>query len=199
MAYIVESMAKLISELCKLPGIGEKSAQRLAFYILKTPTPIIKELSDSIIRVKEKVKFCSICFNITEVDPCNICTDEQRDKSILCVVEEPIDIMAIEKTKEYKGKYHVLLGVLSPIDGVGPDDIKIKELIDRINKENIQEIILATNLTIEGETTAMYISKILKPLNIKVTRLAHGLPMGTSIEYTDEITLRKAFVGRVEL
>lgn len=199
MNYYATPIAKLIEEFSKLPGIGQKTAQRLAFHILSLPQERALELARAIKEAKEKVKYCSNCGNLTDVDPCNICTSPQRDKGFICVVENPRDIIAIEKTREYKGLYHVLHGAISPMEGIGPEDIKIKELLQRVQKDDIKEVILATNPNIQGEATAMYISKLLKPLGIKTTRLAHGIPVGGDLEYADEVTLARAFEGRQEI
>lgn len=192
-------IANLIEQLSHLPGIGRKTAQRLAFYILEMEDIDAEKLSKSIIDAKEKIRLCSICCNLTDEDPCNICRDSMRDKSIICVVEGAKDIIAMEKSREYKGQYHVLHGVISPMDNVGPDDIRVKELLNRLSKDEIKEIILATNPTVEGEATALYISRLIKPLGIKVTRIAHGIPVGGDLEYFDEVTLAKAMDNRREI
>lgn len=189
----------LITQLTKLPGIGRKSAQRLAFFILSMSPDDAKSIASAIIDVKEKARFCSICFNITDTDPCNICSSPTRDKSKICVVEEPSNIIAIERTKTFNGSYHVLLGALSPLDGITPDKLKINELLHRIKSDSVSEIILATNPNTKGEITAQYITEVLKPLNVKITRIAYGLPMGSDIEFADEVTLSKALEGRREL
>lgn len=199
MSFYAAPISKLIEEFSKLPGVGNKTAQRLAFYILNMPKENAYNLSQAIIEAKEKIKNCSVCYNITDTDPCAICEDTKRDNEVLCVVQEPRDIFAIEKTREYKGKYHVLHGAISPMEGIGPNEIYIKELLIRLQSIDVAEIILATNPTIEGEATAMYIAKLIKPLGIKVTRLASGIPIGGDLEYTDEITLGKALEGRREL
>jgi len=198
MSYI-QSMKNLISELAKLPGIGRKSAQRLAYYILSLEDNEAYALSDAIRKVKESIHLCPVCFNITDSELCDICSSTRRDNTMLCVVASPRDIAAIEKTREYKGLYHVLHGVISPMDGVGPDNLKIKELLQRLGSSEILEIIIATNPTIEGEATALYISRLIKPLGIKVTRLAKGMPIGSDLEYADEYTLLSAIEGRVEM
>lgn len=195
----IAPVSKLIDEFSKLPGIGRKTAQRLAFHVLSLREDQAYALANSIVDAKRKTKFCSVCFNITDVDPCIYCTNEKRDQSIICVVESPKDLLAIEKTKEYHGLYHVLHGAVSPMDGIGPDDIKIKELIKRLNDPEIKEIIVATNTTIEGEATAMYISRIISPLGIEVSRIAHGIPIGGDLEYADEVTLTKSLEGRRKL
>ena len=191
-------MEKAISELSKLPGIGRKSAQRLVFYLLKWPKYEVQQLADALYAIKEKVNFCTICFNITEADTCHICASDKRDRTTLCVVEEANDVLALEKTGEYKGLFHVLGGALSPLEGIGPNDLHIKEMMSRLNG-TIQEIIIATNPNTEGEATALYLEKLIKPLEIKLTRIARGLPVGGDLEYADEITLTKALEGRVVL
>jgi recombination protein RecR len=186
----------LIEELGRLPGIGPKSAQRLAFHLLQVDTEDAERLSDAIRAVKQKVQFCRRCFNVSELDECRICRDARRDASVLCVVEEPRDVLAIEKTNEFRGRYHVLGGAISPIDGVGPDQLRIRELVARIGDEDVVEIVLATNPNIEGEATASYLSKLLKAMELKVSRIASGLPVGGDLEYADEVTLGRAFAGR---
>ncbi|NLK00350.1 MAG: recombination protein RecR [Clostridia bacterium] len=193
------SIAKLITELNKLPGIGPKTAQRLAFYILNRPLADVEELAASIKDARIKITHCSHCGNLTDDDPCKICSSGNRDRSIICVVEGPKDVVAIEKAREFKGLYHVLRGVISPIDGIGPDDLTIKELLIRIQSGEVKELIMATNPTVEGEATAMYIAKLSKPLGVKVTRIAHGIPVGGDLEYADEITLARALEGRSEI
>ena len=193
------SIEKLIESFEKLPSIGHKTAQRLAFYMLDLSKEEIKEFTDSIINAKNNLKFCSKCFNISDTDPCNICSNPKRDESVICVVEEVRDVLVMERTHEYNGVYHVLHGSISPMNGVGPDNIKIKELLARLMDGKVKEIILATNPRVEGEATAMYISKLVKPLGIKVTRIARGIPIGGDLEYTDEVTLAKSLEGRVEL
>jgi len=180
-----------------MPGIGRKTAQRITFYILKEKKEEAQSLAQAILDVKEKVKYCSICFNITESDPCWICLDGKRDKTSICVVEEANDVLALENTAEYKGLYHVLGGALSPLDGIGPDNLRIKELLTRL-KDNVKEVILATNPNVEGEATAIYLSKLIKPLAVKVTRIARGLPVGGDLEFADQVTLTKALEGRME-
>lgn len=189
-------MEKLINELSKLPTIGRKSAQRLAFHILKTSKEEASALANAIIELKEKIITCSRCFNITDVDPCRICTDDSRDKSLLCIVEEPKDLLIIEKMGCYKGLYHILQGALSPLRGITPDDLRIEELLERIKKGNFKEIIIATNPNVEGEATATYLSDLLKSINVSVTRLGRGIPMGGDLEYADQMTISKAFEGR---
>ena len=194
-----ETVNKLINQFEKLPGIGHKTAVRLAFYILESDENVAKEFSETLVKAKKNVKFCSICYNLTEKDPCDICSNSKRDESTICVVENVKDVIAMEKTHEYKGKYHVLHGSISPMNNVSAGDIKIKELLERLKDDSIKEVILATNPTVEGEATAMYISRLIKPLGIKVTRIAHGIPVGGDLEYTDEITLTKALEGRREI
>ena len=189
-------ISRLIGELSRLPGIGRKTAERLAYYILKEDEQFAQNLARAILEVKHKVKFCSICGNMTENDPCGICTDPRRSKKIVCVVEEPKDIWAIEKSGAYSGVYHVLMGALSPLDGIGPEKLRIKELLQRVQKDEVEEVIIATDPNIEGDATAIYLSKLLKPLNIAVTRIASGLPVGGDLEYADAVTLSKALSGR---
>lgn len=190
---------KLIKQFEKLPGIGHKTAVRLAFYILESPVETAEEMGKVLIEAKQKVKLCSKCFNITEKDPCEICANTKRDETIICVVESVKDVIAMERTHEFNGTYHVLHGSISPMNNITAGDIKVKELLERLKEVDVKEVILATNPTIEGETTAMYISRLIKPLNIAVTRIAHGIPVGGDIEYTDEITLIKALEGRREM
>ncbi len=199
MAYYSPSIEKLIQSFEKLPSIGHKTAVRLAFYILNASNEEADEFITNIKNAKTNLKFCSKCYNISDTDPCEICSDPKRDQTKICVVEDVKDVVAIEKINEYKGLYHVLHGTISPMDGVGPDDIKIKELIARLQDGTVKEVILATNPKVEGEATAMYISKLIKPMGVKTTRLAHGIPIGGDLEYTDEFTLEKAFEGRTEL
>ena len=194
-----ETITRLINQFEKLPGIGHKTAVRLAFYILESPKSVAEEMSKVFIEAKDKVKLCSKCYNITESDPCEICSSNKRDESVICVVENVKDVMAMEKTHEYKGQYHVLHGSISPMNNISAGDIKIKELLERLQDDAIKEVILATNPTVEGEATAMYISRLIKPLGISVTRIAHGIPVGGDLEYTDEITLIKALEGRREM
>jgi len=193
-----DPLARLIEELQRLPGIGPKSAQRLAFHILRTPREQADRLVEAVRDVKERVTYCSTCNNITDVDPCQFCSADNRDRHIICVVEEPQNVSAIEKTGEFKGLYHVLMGALSPLQGIGPDDLKIHGLVARMSN-GVQEIIIATNPTVDGETTAHYLAKLLKPLGVKVTRIAMGIPMGSDLEYADEMTTRKALEGRREV
>ena len=189
----------LIEALTRLPGIGKKTASRLAFYILRSSPIEAQELARAILDVKEKIRLCSLCFNLTDEDPCGICQDEHRIQETLCIVEGPNDLMAIENTGEYKGRYHVLHGTLSPLEGIGPDELKIKELMNRLQREKISEVILATNPTVEGGGTALYLTELLKPLGVRVTRIAYGIPMGSEIEYVDGMTLSKAIEGRREV
>lgn len=193
-----ESMQKLISELARLPGIGRKSAARLAYYIIKCEDDYPYRLAGAITNAKDSLRYCSVCGNITDTDPCVCCSDTSRDRSVICVVQDSRDVIAIERTKQYRGMYHVLGGALSPMDGVGPEELKIPELVRRLTGE-VQEVILATSLSVEGETTAMYIARILSPLGVKVTRIARGLPSGADLEYTDEATLANALEGRREI
>ncbi|MHB9095887.1 MAG: recombination mediator RecR [Eubacteriales bacterium] len=199
MLYYAEPVARLIEEFGKLPGIGPKTAQRLAFHLLNSDPGESRELARAIVDAREKIRYCSVCSNLTVNDPCNTCRDESRNRSVICVVEEPRDVVAVERTREFKGLYHVLQGTISPMEGVGPDELKIKELLARLQDSAVREIIVATNPNIEGEATAMYLARLIKPLGIKVTRIAHGLPVGGDLEYADEVTLSKAFEGRREL
>lgn len=194
-----EPVARLIEEFNKLPGIGPKSAQRLTYYLLRAPEGEVKALAEAILSVKEKIGLCSVCLNITDSDPCLICCDGGRDQSKICVVEEPLDILPLERTKKYRGLYHVLHGVIAPTEGVGPDDLKIKELLHRLQGTSVTEVILATNPNLEGEATAMYLQRLLSPLGIRVTRLARGLPFGGDLEYADDVTLSRALEGRQEV
>lgn len=199
MSSYAEPVARLIEEFSKLPGIGKKTAQRLAFYVLDSDISEARSLAEAIVAAKEKTKYCSICSNITDIDPCIICCNTKRSEEVICVVEDPKDIIALERIREFNGTYHVLHGSISPMEGIGPDQIKIKELLARLHNDKVKEIILATNPNIEGEATAMYISKLIKPLGIRVTRIAHGIPVGGDLEYADEVTLAKALEGRREL
>lgn len=192
-------IAQLVEQLRKLPGIGQKTAQRLAFHILRRPAEDARALADAIRDAKEKIRQCSVCNNITDTDPCFYCTGPTRDRKLICVVEEPHNIMAVEKTRSFSGMYHVLGGALSPIQGIGPDQLKIRSLIERLKGGMVVEIIIATNPTAEGEATAVYLSKLLKPLGVRVTRIAMGIPVGSDLEYADEITMLKAMEGRREL
>jgi recombination protein RecR len=199
MAYYPEPVARLIEALQKLPGVGPKSAQRMTFFLLKRPADEVGELSAALTALKTRIVHCSRCFNVTEEDPCRICGDPARDARSLCVVEEPNDLLAVERTGEFKGRYHVLMGALSPLDGVGPEDIRVRELLHRLDGEVVDEVILATNPSVEGEATAIYLAKLLKPLGLRVTRIARGLPVGGDLEYADEVTLSKALEGRKEM
>ena len=192
-------MQSLVDELGRLPGIGPKSAQRIAFYLLKAAPEDAKRLARAVVEAKERVSWCRRCFNFAEGELCVYCRDDRRDSSLLCVVEEPRDIVAVERTQEYRGRYHVLLGAISPIEGIGPEQLKIKELLARVNDEGVKEVILATNPNIEGEATAMYLARLLKPLGLRVTRIASGLPVGGDLEYADEVTLGRALEGRREV
>ncbi len=193
-----DPLIRLIEQLQRLPGIGPKSAQRLAFHILKNTREDAERLVEAVRDVKERVTYCSICNNITDVDPCAFCSSGDRDRHVICVVEEPQNVGAIEKTREFKGLYHVLMGALSPLQGIGPDDLKIKELLARVNN-GVGEVILATNPNVEGEATAIYLARLLKPLGVRVTRIAMGVPVGSDLEYTDEVTMHKAMEGRREV
>jgi recombination protein RecR len=193
------SLQNLIDQLRKLPGIGAKSAQRLAFHVLRTPREEAERLADAIREAKDRVTYCTICTNITDVDPCHFCADEARDRRVICVVEEPQNVHVIEKSGGFRGVYHVLLGALSPLQGVGPDDLKIKSLLARIAGGGVEEIILATNPNVEGEATAIYLARLLKPLGLRVTRIATGIPVGSDLEYADELTMGKAMEGRREV
>jgi len=199
MLFYPEPMARLIEEFKHLPGIGPKTAQRLAFYVLSMDKEKVNSLAMSLVEAKELMHMCSICCNITDVTPCNICSDSSRDNTVICVVQKPEDVIAMEKTREFKGVYHVLGGAISPLDGIGPNEINLKQLLDRVKENEIKEVIVATNPNIEGETTAIYISKVLKNIVPKVTRIARGLPVGGDLEYADEITLAKALEGRRDI
>lgn len=197
MFYTAESIEQLAEQFARLPGIGRKTAHRLALHVLKMSHDEVATMAKALINVKDKVRYCTICSNITETDPCAICSNAKRERSFICVVEEPHDVLAIEKTNEFKGLYHVLGGALSPLDGIGPEELKIKELLQRLSNSTIEEIILALNPNVEGETTTLYLSRLLKPLGIKVTRIARGLPIGSNLEFADEATLSRAFEGRI--
>lgn len=199
MSILVEPVARLIEEFQRLPGIGPRTAQRLTFFLLRAPAEQANTLAQALIQLKERVGFCSICYHITEKDPCAICTADNRDRTTVCVVEEPLDVLALERTGGYRGLYHVLHGALSPVDGIGPDDLRINGLLTRLNDQTIREVILATNPNLEGEATAMYLAQLLRPLGVKVTRLARGLPVGGDLEYADEVTLTRALEGRREV
>jgi recombination protein RecR len=196
MAVTVEPIARLIEEFARLPGVGPKTAQRLTFYLLRQPTEAAQRLAEAIVHMKEKTMLCSICLNLTDTDPCSVCLDQRRDASMICVVEEPLDILAIERTREFRGKYHVLHGSISPMEGVGPDDLKIAELLRRLGTGEVQEVILATNPNVEGEATAAYLARLLHPLGVGVSRIARGLPAGGDLEYADDVTLASALTGR---
>ena len=197
--YLPRPVARLVEELIRLPGVGPKSASRLAYYLLRAPEEETRALAEAILEMKERMHFCSRCYNITEADPCPICSDENRDRTRICVVEEPLDVIALERTGRYGGLYHVLHGAISPVEGIGPDDLRVRELLARVRLQPVEEIILATNASLEGDATAMYLAQQLIPLGVRVTRLAHGLPMGGDLEYADEITLSRALEGRREL
>jgi len=199
MDYYAAPVQKLIEEFEKLPGIGHKTAQRLAFHVLNLPEERVMSFARALVAAKRKTGFCSVCGNITDVDPCRICSSEKRDKSLICVVQSPRDVVAMERIREFNGLYHVLNGLISPMEGIGPDDINIKSLIKRVAHGLVSEVILATNPTVEGEATAVYISKILKPMGVKTTRIAQGISVGGDLEYADEITLYKSLEGRREI
>ena len=195
----IESIDKLANELSRLPGIGKKTAQRLAFYIVGLPEEQVRELAVAIYNGKKNVHLCPVCYNLTDREICSVCGDDGRDRSIICVVKDARDVNALERVRDYNGLYHVLGGVISPMDGIGPDDIRIRELMSRLASGEVREVVLATNPDVEGEATASYISRLIKPMGIKVTRIAHGVPIGGELEYTDEVTLLRAFQGRTEL
>lgn len=199
MNYYAKPLTRLINQLSMLPGIGGKTAQRLAFHILGESDQEAEKLAEAILSAKRDMRYCSVCGNLTDEDPCRICKDESRDSRFICVVESPRDVVAMERIKDYRGRYHVLHGVISPMEGIGPEDINLKQLILRLQEADIEELILATNPNIEGEATAMYISRLVKPSGIKVSRIAHGIPVGGDLEYTDEVTLLKAMEGRRQL
>ncbi len=199
MNYNIVPLTELINQFARLPGIGKKTAQRLAYSILEQPPERAKQFADALVNAREKIHFCKVCQSLTDLDVCQICSDEHRDKSIICVVEDPRDVMAFERTREFNGVYHVLHGVISPLDNIGPDKLRIKELMQRLNDGTVTEIIMATNPTVEGEATASYISRLVKPMDIKVTRLAYGIPVGGDLEYADEYTLARALEGRNEI
>jgi recombination protein RecR len=198
-AHYPEPVARLIEALERLPGIGPKTAQRLTFFLLKRPADEVRELSSALVALKERIVSCRVCFNVTDEDPCRLCADPARDGALLCVVEEPNDMMAMERTGEYRGRYHVLMGALSPLDGIGPEDLKVRELLARLDAGGIAEVILATNPNVEGEATALYLARLMRPLGVRVTRIARGLPVGGDLEYADQVTLSKALEGRREL
>ncbi|HBG02017.1 MAG TPA: recombination protein RecR [Firmicutes bacterium] len=198
MARYPKAMARLIEELVRLPGVGPKTAQRLAFFLINQTPAEVQSLTESIIQAKQRITYCSQCFHLTEDDPCAICSDSKRNKSFICVVEEPRDVIAMERTKSFDGVYHVLHGSISPLEGIGPNDLKVKELVARIGPD-VGEVVLATDPNVEGEATAMFLARVLKPIGVKVTRMAHGMPVGSDLEYVDEVTLSKALEGRREL
>ncbi|MGH7263405.1 MAG: recombination mediator RecR [Candidatus Rokuibacteriota bacterium] len=199
MSYYPPSLGRLIEVFQRLPGIGPKTAQRLTFHLLKQPAGAVRELADALVELKERVVHCSRCYNVTDTDPCRICADVGRDDGLLCVVEEPNDLLAMERTGEYRGRYHVLLGALSPLEGIGPDELKVRELLARLEADRVGEVILATNPNVEGDATAIYLAKLLRPLGVRVTRIARGLPVGGDLEYADEVTLARALEGRKEM
>jgi len=196
---MAEPIVRLIEELNRLPGIGPKSAQRLTFYLLRAPAEQVQALAEAMKALKERLRLCSVCLNITDTDPCTICSDPERDRTQICVVEEPIDILPLERTKKYRGLYHVLHGVIAPSEGIGPEELKIKELLARLQNSQVVEVVLATNPNLEGEATAMYLQRLIAPLGVKVTRLARGLPYGADLEYADDVTLSRALEGRQEM
>lgn len=198
MLYFSGPVARLVDEFAKLPGIGPKTAQRLAFHILNAPPEAAQRLAQALVEVRQSIKRCSECCNLTDEDPCHICRDTTRNNKILCVVEEPRDVIAMEKARGYRGLYHVLHGAISPMEGIGPEDLTVKELLGRLKNTEVQEVILAANSDVEGETTALYLARLLKPLGVKVTRIAHGIPVGSDLEYADAMTLNKALEGRGE-
>ena len=195
----IPSFARLVAELAKFPGVGNKTATRLAFFLLRQPKAQAEALAAAILDLQRNTRFCSACFNITEQDPCSICSDPGRDESLLCVVEEPQALLAIERSRSFKGHYHVLHGALSPLDGIGPEDLKIAPLIKRLEQSDIREIIIATNFTVEGDATALYLAKLIHPFGIRLTRLAYGIPMGSELEYVDEATVNRAVEGRRDI
>ncbi|MDP5274654.1 recombination mediator RecR [Chengkuizengella axinellae] len=197
--YYPEPVSKLIDSFTRLPGIGAKTAARLAFHVIRMEEEDVVDFAKALVNVKRNLHYCSVCCNITDVDPCRICSDKNRDSSVICVIQEPKDLVAMERTKEFQGYYHVLHGAISPMEGIGPDEIRVAELLTRLSDERVKELILATNPNIEGEATAMYLSRLVKPFGIKITRIAHGLPVGGDLEYADEVTLSKALEGRREL
>jgi recombination protein RecR len=197
--YYPPALGRLVEVLQRLPGIGPKTAQRLAFHLLKQPPEAVRALADALLDLKARVAHCSRCFNITDEDPCRICADPTRDAALLCVVEEANDLLAMERTGEYRGRYHVLQGALSPLDGIGPDELKVRELLARLEADPVRELILATNPNVEGDATAIYLAKLVRPLGVRVTRIARGLPVGGDLEYADEVTLARALEGRKEV
>lgn len=196
MAYAVVPLQRLIEQFEKLPGIGKKTAQRLAFYVLSMPESYASAFAEALVEAKQKIQYCSICCNLTDGETCTICADETRDRTTICVVEEPQDVAAFERAREYRGLYHILHGTISPLDGIGPEQLRIKELMSRLSDPALQEVIIATNPTVEGEATASYLSRIIKPLGLRVSRLAYGIPVGGDLEYADEVTLMRALEGR---
>jgi recombination protein RecR len=198
-AYYPEPVARLIEALQRLPGIGPKTAQRLTFFLLKRPTEEVQGLAESLTQLKALIVHCRVCFNVTEENPCRICSDPRRDQRALCIVEEPNDLLALERTGEFRGRYHVLLGALSPLDGIGPEDLRVRELLVRLETPGVEEVILATNPSVEGEATAIYLAKLLKPFGMRITRIARGLPVGGDLEYADEVTLARAMEGRRDM
>ena len=199
MAYSVAPLDKLVEQFERLPGIGKKTARRLAYYVITRPAGMAQKFSDALLEAKAKIRYCSVCQNLTDGDVCSICRSSDRDRSVICVVEDAQDVMAFERTREYRGLYHVLHGAISPLDGIGPDQLKMRELMTRLSSGEVEEIIVATNPTVEGEATASYISRLVKPMGIKVTRLAYGIPVGGDLEYADEYTLARALEGRNEI
>ncbi len=199
MSAIPPTLAKLIAELVKLPSIGEKTATRLAFHLLRTKREDVEQLADALIKMRDGTQLCSICLGLTAEDPCPLCTDPQRDATVICVVERPADLIALERSGQLKGRYHVLHGCLAPLDGIGPEELRVAELLRRLQDGSVREVVLATNPTVEGEATALYLSRLIKPLGVRVTRIAHGLPMGADVEYADSLTLGKALEGRREM
>jgi recombination protein RecR len=195
----IPSFARLVAELAKFPGVGNKTATRLAFFLLRQPKAQAEALAEAILDLQRNTRFCSVCFHITEQDPCSLCCDTRRDETLICVVEEPQALMAIERSRSFKGHYHVLHGALSPLDGVGPEDLKITPLIKRLEQGGVQELLIATNFTVEGDATALYLAKLVQPLGIRVTRLAYGIPMGSELEYVDEATVNRAVEGRRDI
>jgi recombination protein RecR len=195
----IPSFTRLVAELAKFPGVGNKTATRLAFFLLRQPTAQAEALASAILELRRNTRFCSTCFHITEQDPCSLCSDKGRDESLLCIVEEPQALLAIERSRSFKGRYHVLHGALSPLDGIGPEDLKIDPLIKRLQHSDVKEVIIATNFTVEGDATALYLTKLIQPLGIRLTRLAYGIPMGSELEYVDEATVNRAVEGRRDI
>ena len=195
----VGSLTRLVDQLRRLPGIGQKGAQRLAFHLLRQPRTEVEALLDAVREVKERITYCSVCSNITDTDPCFFCTDPRRDHRVICVVEDPHNVAVVEKTQAFKGTYHVLMGAISPLQGVGPDDLRVASLLERVGRESVQEVILATNPNVEGEATAIYVAKLLKQRGVRVTRIAMGLPVGSDLDYADDVTMHKAMTGRREM